>query len=211
MTSSPVEDLAQLLSTVSRPLFVIGSAISYSAPAEAPSAYEVMSARLHGLAERGGLVPPALSPALSAELTNPTWEILPESLYSAVAEAYPPGIHEAVWGTLSVAGGIGLCPNLGHLLVALVASRSGGLILTTNFDHFLEMAIRELGAEPEVVTGYDLWSDPSLKLGYNGITLLKIHGDAGKRSSIVSKAPDRASAPSGASFWPLHYGDLDRI
>jgi hypothetical protein len=85
------EDVAEVLKSTPEPLFVIGSAISYAPPADAPSAYEVMASTVKELAEPGGIRPAHCCSSLARELTRPTWDILPEILYSAIAEAFPPG------------------------------------------------------------------------------------------------------------------------
>jgi SIR2-like protein len=187
-----LEDVAEVFKSAPEPLFVIGSAISYAPPSDAPSAYEVMASTVKELAEFGGIRPTDCSSYLAAELTRPTWDILPESLYGAIAEAFPPGIHETVWGSLADLTDPSVGPNRCHLLVALVAFRSKGAILTTNFDPFLERAFEELNLNVETVTGREIWMGEVNSLSPQKVTILKIHGDASHPSTIVSKAPDLA-------------------
>jgi SIR2-like domain len=103
---------------------------------------------------------------------------------------FHPGIHETVWGSLADLTDLSVGPNRCHLLVALVAFRSKGAILTTNFDPFLEHAFEEFDLSVGIVTGRDIWMGEVDRPNQEQVTILKIHGDASQPNSIVSKAPD---------------------
>ena len=181
------QDFAELLDPP-QPLFVVGSALSKAPPASAPGAPDVLKATMQALAGFADFHEESDDADLRA-LFDPPLEVLPESLYAAVAEAFPPGVHEAIWGALAAEPRAAV-PNLGHLAIALCTIKSGGAILTTNFDTFLEEAVSQVGGRHEVLTGKELWEGKRPRLAPGRVLILKIHGTAENPESIVSKTPD---------------------
>lgn len=186
----PIEDLGLWLDNSADPvLFVIGSAISYASPAGAPSAHTIVRATAHGLAEAAD---PLGRLSRLPFIEAPPRELLPESLYAAIDQICGQGIHSKVWGTLSVDRTTpnGPRPNAGHYFVAVATARTRGVIITTNFDPFLEQALAELAIPHQSLTGLDVWNGRCPVGGK--VLVLKVHGDAGVPESLVSKAPDLA-------------------
>ncbi len=95
-------------------------------------------------------------------------------------------------------------PTPGHRAIArLVASGLVKVIITTNFDRLLEMALRENGVEPTVVGSADaLQGAPPLP--HCACYILKLHGDY-KDSRILNTEDELASYPDGIDR------QLDRI
>lgn len=180
---------ADVLAGARSPLFVVGSAVSLAAPARGPSALGVTRATMQALGHLAA-IPEARDGSELTSVYEPPKAILPESLYSAVAEAYPPGIHAAIWSALEEFRAQGAGPTLAHKLVALVAKRSGGAVLTTNFDRFLEDALRLVGDDPFVVTGKEIWEGERPRFEADHVTVIKVRGDARDGASIVSRSPD---------------------
>lgn len=95
-------------------------------------------------------------------------------------------------------------PTSAHRAIArLVASGVIRVIITTNFDRLLEMALREIGIEPTVVSSADgLAGAPPL--AHCSCFILKLHGDY-KDARILNTAEELATYPPGFD------GILDRI
>lgn len=87
-------------------------------------------------------------------------------------------------------------PTAAHRAIArLVASGVIRVIVTTNFDRLLEMALREIGIEPTVVSSADgLAGAPPLT--HCACFILKIHGDY-KDARILNTEEELAAYPAG--------------
>lgn len=154
------------------------------------------------LASRAGLNAGNCSEVTWDALCQPPKEILPESLYAALAETRPPGLHDGIWRTLLDPGtwptdnwGPFPPPNRTHAALVLAAARSGSVLLTTNFDPFFEQAARIMGVPCTVFTLENISRLEFNTLANAELSILKIHGDATNRhSTLISKSPDLGRA-----------------
>lgn len=95
-------------------------------------------------------------------------------------------------------------PTAAHRAIAqLVASGAVRVVITTNFDRLLEMALREIGIEPTVVASADALAGAP-PLAHCACFILKLHGDY-KDARILNTEEELGSYP--ASYDVL----LDRL
>lgn len=169
-----------------------GAGISSGPPASAPSPADAVSASYGKLVELSRLIRSDTPPEVKDDLTSLPKDVLPESLYSAVREVYGQDIHPQIWAHLDVAT---IIFNSGHRFYCELAARGdGSLITTTNYDTFFERAAESLGYSHEVtgVEGLAIGSPPAAGV----VRVVKLHGDASRPDSIVSKLPDLARMAS---------------
>lgn len=129
--------------------------------------------------------------------------VLPESCYAAIAAAYGTDRHLGLWSAFAWVGeedgGSGPPPNLAHLLAVYLAAQGGVPILTTNFDCFLEAAVRRLALRPVVgLPRRRGFATPRAMPGE--VAVWKLHGSATDPSTIASHSSDLARG----SFRALH-------
>ena len=195
-----LEYLAARISSGHSTLFVVGSAVSYASPANGPQAAAVIRVTIQALRTLAEVDGGSLPEATQGALENPPGAILPESLYASIAEVAPPGIHAGVWGHLArrerATGEVAAGPNRGHYAIVIAARRHGGLVLTTNFDTFLEDAAAEVGIPTHVLTLRDALVSGTPAHTGDALVVLKIHGDARDPASIISQAPDLSRVAS---------------
>ncbi|MCC6416277.1 MAG: SIR2 family protein [Opitutaceae bacterium] len=68
-------------------------------------------------------------------------------------------------------------PNAAHKAIAqLVVAGYLRVVITTNFDRLMEMALEEVGVAPTVISTTDQLSG-ALPLPHSGVTVIKLHGD----------------------------------
>jgi hypothetical protein len=68
-------------------------------------------------------------------------------------------------------------PTKAHRAIAqLVADGHVKVIVTTNFDRLLEMALSEAGVQPQVITSADT-ARGAVPLNHSQVTIIKVHGD----------------------------------
>lgn len=180
-----------------------GAGISMGPPANAPSPEDVVRASYSKLVEVSELLIRSDMPkSVEQVLTKLPERVLPESLYSAVAEVYDRDIHPHIWAHLDVAATVF---NSGHRLYCQLAARGdGSLITTTNYDTFFERAAETLGYSHEVTGVEGLAADPPPAAGV--VRVVKLHGDASRPDSIVSKLPDLARMASALADYKGRVG-----
>lgn len=83
----------------------------------------------------------------------------------------------------------GVAPNMNHLALAYWA-KEGSLraVVTTNFDTLIERAMHEAGVRHRV---YDAQLDDVPRVAASGTAIVKVHGSAPRRSSLVDLAAQK--------------------
>lgn len=93
-------------------------------------------------------------------------------------------------------------PTDAHQAIAeLVASRYIRVIVTTNFDRLLELALTELGITPSVIDSADDLREV-IPLAHNDCTIIKVNGDyvdVGSRTRLASSASTTPVSKSSSS------------
>jgi hypothetical protein len=195
-------DVTTFLTREHRTLFVVGSGVSVSPPASAPSAWKVLEASLDALLDVAFLGTDSLKErvrdrCLPPEDWNWTLGLLPEALYGAIADVYETTAHLELWSALleSVPGDP-LCgrPNAGHHALVASAARTGSPILTTNFDCFLEAAAAGLGLVPAVYYPKETGALHREGPARPDFEIWKVHGTAADWRTVRSRASDLSQA-----------------
>ncbi|TYB47858.1 SIR2 family protein [Actinomadura chibensis] len=172
-------------------LSIAGAGLSIPAPACAPSVPTVISETLGTLAEIAG-VPEGSPDALSPEFRE---RLLPESCYAAIAAVMGTARHLKLWGAYDwVAwrdGADAPRPNAGHHLLAQLAARDGLPILTTNFDCFLEAAVRRQGRRAVIgLPARGTSFSGRRPRGADEVAVWKLHGSAADTARLRSQSAD---------------------
>lgn len=139
-------------------VFFVGSGVSLQPPACLPGAPALTRLAADLFLPEDPSVADAVAEVVSA--------IQPEVFYEQISLFAPdaPARLLEVLGTNRPA-------TLGHLLIALIAARTGGPIITTNFDLLLERAARDLGIKTAVAGPFD-------EFGFleGRLSIWKVHG-----------------------------------
>ena len=171
-------------------LIIVGAGISLDAPTLAPSPFRVIKAALSPM-----LSIPAIHESVSKDeriskiLEWPLKQMLPESFYAAIESSFDSTLHQEVWSPLSRTGLLDKTFNVNHEIIALLAQRFQATVITPNYDSFLEAALEGWEIPYRVVHNYEIarqdnFSQPGV------VRVVKIHGDATKPETIVTRAPD---------------------
>jgi SIR2-like domain len=162
-------------------VFLVGSGVSIPYPAALPSARQMVSLVLSGLAPDDATV--ADKEAIGAALP----ELFYEGLYGLIGEAAVRpwtvlDLHRTDPSPFSHSVG----PTPGHLIVTYLSWRNGLPILTTNFDTFFETAATLLGVSPLVSlpisqSGWQLSTPAGPQ-----VAIWKIHGSSDNPISICT-------------------------
>ena len=177
------DDALAWLGTDEPTLVVAGSGLSLGAPTWAPGAgslSKLILSRLYGAAD---YIP--LDSALLERLS-------PEAVCGAVAETTGDRSVLQIWSVLDANARrrTGSVPNVGHHALVTLSASVGWPILTTNVDHFLELAAGELGLGCEA---NDL--DPAsarhlIERRPDTAHILKVHGSAKRPQTVKSTVAD---------------------
>ena len=171
-------------------LIIVGAGISLDAPTLAPSPFRVIKAALSPM-----LSIPAIHELVSKDeriskiLEWPLKQMLPESFYAAIESSFDSTLHQEVWSPLSRTGLLDKTFNVNHEIIALLAQRLQATIITPNYDSFLEAALEGWGIPYRVIHNYEIARQGNFPQS-GVVTVIKIHGDATKPETIVTRAPD---------------------
>lgn len=186
-------------------LIIVGAGISMEEPAAAPSPAQVIAGALKPIINMPTLKTViATDKRINSIFEHPLHQILPESFYAGIETSLGVSLHREVWEPLTTTGISDGIFNMNHELVALIAYKLSATIITPNYDSFLEAAFKAWEIPYELIHNDSLETLSRPKP--NGhVRLIKIHGDAAKPETIVSRAPDllrlfQALAPLNECF-----------
>ena len=122
-------------------------------------------------------------------VATPLPQILPESFYSSIESTVGVSLHHHIWAPLGKTGVRDGNFNINHEIIARVAATTQATIITPNYDSFIEAALESWQVPYEVIHNNQLNKliDPAPS---NSVRLIKIHGDAQRVETIVSREAD---------------------
>ena len=188
----PLQLVDDLLSRTqkNRLLIIVGAGISLDAPACAPSPKGIISGALRPLTGSADISAALSDDPLTRNLVNkPLPQMLPESFYSSIESTLDYPLHHHVWKPLAKTGLDDGIFNENHETIVLLAQAKQATIITPNYDSHLEAAC-EAWCVPYQVIHNDELHKLSQPQASRCIRIIKIHGDAKRIPTIVSREAD---------------------
>ena len=188
----PLQAVDDLLSRIqpNRLLIIVGAGISFDYPACAPSPKGIISGALRSLTSSADISAALSDDPLTRNLVNePLPQMLPESFYSSIEATLDYPLHHHVWKPLATTGLDDGIFNENHETIALLAHAKQATIITPNYDSHLEAACEAWQIPYEVIHNDELHklSQPQASAC---VRIIKIHGDAKRMPTIVSREAD---------------------
>jgi hypothetical protein len=207
MTSLVIDPLTQLSFSIyeNKGVFALLLGSGISRPAAIPTGWEITLDLVRRVAEAQGVEP---QPEWAQWYRNtagaePNYSVLLEALATSPAERRSI-LHSYIEPTEEDREQGRKVPTAAHRAIAdLVLAGFIKVIITTNFDHLIESALRERGVEPTVVASVDALHGAE-PITHSACYILKLHGDY-KDARILNTDEELSGYP------PAYDSLLDRI